>query len=184
MNILISVAPTDIAWKVNIGLVVMTGVLAVITFFYMLFTRKMANRMKEQTELFEKEFTIRITPRLDNPTLFPKKRSGSKVWIIPSVFNAGLSAFYLEHVFLKFHHRDYPDISHDDLIPINRYVLPGREYRPDESVEFDYASFPEFADVREIKGKAFIEFFFKYSDLEGNELRWPENSYETREIIN
>ena len=164
----------------TIGLGGITFVLAIITFFYMLFTGRMAKRMKEQTGLFQKEFDVRITPRPE-PDIGPHITSGSKCKLTIKVFNAGLSPFYLDCIHTNFYHRERPNEVHREPIQVKRYIQPGKEYFR-EFVEFDYAQFPNFSGVRVIQGMAHLTYYLELFDLLNERHRWPKEGEITKQL--
>lgn len=158
----------------TISLVGVTCILVLITFFYMLFTAKMAKRMKEQIELQAREFKLRITPHHE-PKLILSAYGGSKLELKPRVINAGFSPFRFEFVSLKFYHKDNPDKPHEEMIQVFKYIFPENEYYLEESTKFDCANFPNFPETRDVRGSVYIQYFFKFSDLLGKSYRWPED---------
>jgi len=160
------------------ALVGVTFILVIITAVYVVFTGKMAKRMKEQTELQKKEFDLRIKPQYDMPKLELCETSGSKFKLRPRVVNAGFSPFRFDFVSLKFFNRDDPNKPYAEPIWIHKHIFPEKEYYR-EPIEFDCAkfiNFPETEDVRDVRAKVYIMYFFEFSDLLGNRYRYPEKN--------
>lgn len=164
----------------TIALAGVTFILVVITFFYMLFTAKIAKRMKDQTELSQKEFNVRITPRPE-PDVGPHITSGSECDLTIKVFNAGLSPFFIDCIHLNFYHSDRPGEVHRETMQIKRYIQPGREYLR-EFAKFDYAQFPNFSEVEMVQGKAYITYHVELFDLLNERYRWPKEGEVTKQL--
>jgi len=112
------------------SLVGITFILVVITTIYVIFTGKMARRMKEQIDLQNKEFNMRVTPHYDMPKLELCQTSGTKIKLRPRIFNAGLSPFRLDLVSLTFLNRDDANKSWAEPLWINKYIFPKNEVLP------------------------------------------------------
>jgi len=165
--------PSDALLLSNLCLVGVTLLLAVITFFYMVFTGKMARRMSEQVDIQKREFDLKIRPI---PTIRAElvSTTGTTFKIKFRIFNGGLSPFYLELIVLKFCHSEMPEKMTADCRQVNRYIFPQTEHDSGE-LEFDYKNdpIPGFRGLTSLKG-AYIRYHINVFDLEKKSQRFPE----------
>lgn len=175
----IMIAASIILALATIALAGVTFILVVITFLYMLFTGKMANRMKEQTDILRRELNLRVTPVPAYGITFSQS-NGRKISINYVVTNGGLSAFFLENIVIEFFHEDYLGKKHIERISINNYIFPKEEEKshPESLTTFDYAEFSEFSGVNNLEGKAYIKFYIEIYDIEFEYHRFPEEGKE------
>src|SRR4030043_1227329 len=110
----------------NLCLVGVTLLLAVITFFYMVFTGKMAKRMSEQVNVQKREFDLRIRPVPDIKAEV-LSTTGTSFKVRFRVFNGGLLPFCLSFIGLKFRHSEIPERVTADIHKVNKYISPQTE---------------------------------------------------------
>jgi hypothetical protein len=144
--------------------------LAVINFFYMMFTKKMSKAMQDQTDVIRKEFNLSKNPLLDGKVGW-ERTLGAKAKLRAFAKNRGRYPFYLQSLELRFFHADHGRTVHVDNIAINRWFGPNDDWK--EVKDFDYAEFPEFEGINEIQGKTHVQFYFVGHNIEGEHFNWP-----------
>jgi len=153
------------------ALVLVTGILAAITFAYMLFTRKMAKSMAAQSEIMTREFELRIAPLLD--LSWHKRIHSLKPYVEITVKNVGYYPIYFSHVSYKYWERQDPNnnsisANHD----VEKWIEKGKSCK--ERITFDFTALKNFPTLADIKDKGMAEFTGHFRTSSGEKFKRPK----------
>ncbi|MBU1186209.1 MAG: hypothetical protein KJ908_04880 [Acidobacteria bacterium] len=103
----------------NYGMLIITGALVIVTFFYFLANQKMANVMK-------KEYELRVAPSVEIKLLAIGKRD-LKLWIKFQIYNLGESRIQLSSVSIVLENKTSNNSFRAPRSPQRGIILPGQD---------------------------------------------------------
>ncbi len=151
--------PQIVQLVINFFLFLVTFGLVIVTLVYTLATRRMAKEMKSQSETMQKEFEIRIAPLVELKFTHLLTSVINPVWTV-KVTNKGFYPVKIEYIYVRWWHREKPDIAEADVIQIHKWLEKGEEIT--RVIKFNFAKISLFQSASDTKknGMASVELHF------------------------
>jgi hypothetical protein len=146
---------------------IVTIVLARITYIYVRETKRMASAIKAQTDMQEKEFILRMTPRIEDQY---SKRIDNVIdpTISIRVKNVGYYPVKFTHIFYNLFNTQSPSDQPGKVIYIERWLDKNEELLRDFQVNFSEIGF---ANVGELRSRGGVHIQLHFDDINGNQFR-------------
>ena len=140
-----------------------TLVLAIITFFYMLSTRKMAKSINVQSQIMQRDFELRIAPMVN--IIF---RHSVPYNYYYNVHNAGQYLVEIISAEIKFRHKIDPSINIPSVNQeLNQVIYPGNS--KEVKLSLDYEAIKKSVNIPNVKFDITMQPFFKIKNAENKE---------------
>ncbi len=154
----------------NLLLFFVTLIYVIITFKYMIATRRMANTLKEESEIMKKEFNIKMRP-LVKISVSVYKYGGYVGTIKIRILNYGFFPIILDRFIYSYWPIENP---RDRVNEVKEYSLPikvddGKELK----VTIDYGDNPNLREYGEIHNNFHTGYYFYLLDVNEKKIRRP-----------
>jgi len=152
-------SPERIQLIINICLALGSLGLLVVTLIYTSATRRMAREMKNQSDMMQKEFEIRIAPLVEPKFTHLFTNVINPVWTM-TVTNKGFYPIKFEYIHVRCWHREKPDIAEADVIQIHKWLEKGESLS--HVIKFHFSRIALFRSASDTKqyGMASAELHF------------------------
>jgi len=137
--------------------------LLVITLIYAIATRRMADEMKRQSSMFQREFELRIAPRIE-PKIHMKTSDVMDPVLEISVINKGFYVVKFDYVYYRWWHRINPNDAKTDIYFINKWLDNGDQETFE--IKFDFSKIAKFRNASDVKGNGMAEVELHFTDVE------------------
>ena len=153
---------------VTIILAIATGVLALITYGYMKATKKMAESMRIQSKIMQREFELKIAPIFE-PKISVGSTQGLKSEIKVRLDNFGSYPIIFERVFYKLWHKDFPHDRINDVRQYYKQIEKGNTF--EDTIQVDFSKVKGFGNLQNIGKNGLASVVFTLKDISGNEIK-------------
>ena len=149
------------------ALVLLTGVLAWATYKYMVAAKKMADHMKSQSILMQKEFEIRLMPLVEEK-ISPRITGILKPTADLRIINKGFYPVFCTDVEIKLINKNNKDDSVMEHMNFLQWLEGGHEMA--KEISFDFGRLPSFSRSQSIKNEATAIMTFNYRSISNAEI--------------